>query len=207
MTYDAAAFEEEFAVSRETVERLQSYMALLREWQARMNLVGRSTLDDLWGRHIRDSAQLAHFGRGLWLDIGAGAGFPGLVLAALGAGQIHLVESTAKKCRFLAAAAAVLAVEDRISVVNGRIEAIPAFHADFITARACANVGQLFEWGLRFATPSTRWLLLKGETVEEEVTAARRLFAFESELRPSITDGRGRILVASGVRRLKVGAG
>lgn len=205
MSYGRDEFAAEFAVSRETLAKLDAYAALLVEWQARMNLVGTSTLADLWQRHFRDSAQLAGLAptlghKPIWLDIGAGGGFPGLVLAALGAGEIHLVESIAKKCRFLQTVADTLKLEDAV-IHNARVEALPRFRADVITARACANLAQLFDWGLRFAASSTLWLLPKGAAVDDELAAARKAWIFEAELVPSRTDERGRIVVARGVKR------
>lgn len=205
MSYGPAEFAAEFNVSRETLAKLERYGELLAEWQERMNLVGPSTLPDLWQRHFRDSAQLAELSptlghKPIWLDIGAGGGFPGLVLAALGAGELHLVESIAKKCRFLQAVVDELRLPDAI-IHNSRVEALPRFRADVITARACANLSQLFDWGQRFAASSTLWLLPKGQAVDEELAAARQGWSFDAELVPSRTDERGRIVVARGVRR------
>lgn len=206
MSYGPTEFAAEFAVSRETIAKLERYALLLGEWQARMNLVGPSTLDSIWERHFRDSAQLAplvpRLGHRLrWLDIGAGGGFPGLVLAALAAGEIHLVESIAKKCRFLQAVVDELDLGRTAKVHNARVEAMPAFRADVITARACANLAQLFDWGLRFAASSTLWLLPKGASVDDEIAAARQRYRFEHELVPSRTDERARIVAAKGVTR------
>lgn len=207
MSYGRDEFAAEFGVSRETLAKLDRYGELLTEWQERMNLVGPSTLPNLWERHFRDSAQLASLAprlghRPAWLDIGAGGGFPGLVLAAMGAGTIHLVESIAKKCRFLEAVAAELELGSAAVIHNARVEALPRFRADVITARACANLAQLFDWGLRFAASSTLWLLPKGASVDDELAAARQRFAFDAELVPSRTDERARIVVAKGVKRV-----
>jgi 16S rRNA (guanine527-N7)-methyltransferase len=205
MSYGPDEFAAEFGVSRETLAKLRRYGELLVEWQAQMNLVGPSTLPHLWDRHLRDSAQLAALApvlghRPVWLDIGAGGGFPGLVLATLGAGEIHLVESIAKKCRFLRAVAAELGLDNAV-IHNERVESLARFRADVITARACANLAQLFDWGLRFAASSTLWLLPKGANVDEELATARQRFAFDAELVPSRTDERARIVVARGVKR------
>lgn len=210
-TYDSAAFAREFAVPRETLARLTAYEAALRATQMHTNLVAPSTLADLWNRHMRDSAQLVRLAgprahRRIWLDIGAGGGFPGLVLAAMTDDVVHQVESVGKKARFLKEAGAAMGLGDRHVVHNARIEAMAAFPADLITARACAALDQLFDWGLRFAARSTRWLLLKGATVETEVGAARRRFDFEAELVQSVSDPRGRILLAADVRRRGVRA-
>lgn len=200
------AFAKEFNVPRGTMAKFDRYVALVNDWQMRMNLVGPTTLPSIWDRHIRDSAQLSTL-RGdigsdpLWLDIGAGAGFPGLVLAILGAGRVCLVESTSKKARFLHQVSDDLGLGDRVRVANCRVESLPNFRADFITARACASLTQLFDWGLGFAAHSTSWVLPKGATVEAELAAAACGFDFEASLHPSLTDARGQIVVARGVRR------
>jgi 16S rRNA (guanine527-N7)-methyltransferase len=135
-----------------------------------------------------------------WLDLGSGAGFPALVLARLAPGTFHLVESTAKKCAFLAAAAETLGVADRVVIHNTRIEALPVFAADIVTARACASLSQLFAWGEAFARRG-RWLLLKGRTAADEVAAAARDFTFDHRLVASRTEPQARIVDARTVRR------
>jgi 16S rRNA (guanine527-N7)-methyltransferase len=199
------AFEAEFDVSRETLARLDRYAELLTEWQQRMNLVGPSTLPHVWDRHFRDSAQLlplAGLGRH-WLDIGAGGGFPGLVLAILDPNaRLTLVESITKKCRFLEAVAAETGTARQVAVANVRIENLKAARFDIITARAAAALETLFEWGLRFAGPETRWLLPKGARVQEELASAAKRFHFQHELISSRTDSAARIVVAHSVRPL-----
>lgn len=192
-------------VPRGTIEKLDRYAALLVDWQARMNLVASSTLDTTWTRHFADSAQLATLAgqvddTTVWLDIGSGAGFPALVLAMLLPGHFHLVESTTKKCRFLAVVVDDLDLGGRVTIHNARIEAVPAIAANIVTARACASLAQLFDWGLRHGHDAT-WLLPKGRTAAEEVANANRMFAFTRELVASTTDPDARIVVARGVRR------
>lgn len=198
------AFAQRFNVSRETMEKLDNYEALLRDWQTRMNLVGPSTLSQIWDRHFADSAQLlpvAGLGRG-WLDIGAGAGFPGLVLALLDpTARITLVESIAKKCRFLNEVTEQLGLIDRAVVENRRIETLPPQRFDVITARALASLDQLFDWGLPYAGSGTRWLLPKGVRAAEEIEAATRRFTFDHQLVASLTDPDARIVVVTGVKR------
>lgn len=200
---DRDAFAAQHDVSRETMAQLDCYAALLTEWQQRMNLVGPSTLAHIWTRHFQDSAQLlpiAGLGK-TWLDIGAGGGFPGLVLAILDpSARFMLVESIAKKCNFLRAVAQETGTNDRVTVNNARIEAISASRFDIITARAAAALETLFEWGLRFAGPETRWILPKGARVEEELATAAKRFHFDHMLVPSRTDSAARIVVASNVR-------
>jgi 16S rRNA (guanine527-N7)-methyltransferase len=198
------AFAAAFCVSRETMARFDAYAALLTDWQTRMNLVGPKTLPDIWSRHFADSAQLlaiAGSGR-TWLDFGAGAGFPGLVLALLDpTARLTLVESIAKKCRFLGEAVAVLGLDAQVTIENRRIEALPGQRFDIITARALAALDQLFDWALPYAGSGTRWILPKGARVDDELAVAIKRFAFDYRLEPSKTDDAARIVVASGVKR------
>jgi 16S rRNA (guanine527-N7)-methyltransferase len=201
---DRAAFATAFDVSRETLAQFDAYAALLADWQTRMNLVGPSTLPTIWERHFTDSAQiLALAGNGKsWLDIGAGAGFPGLVIALLDPGAtLTLVESIAKKCRFLDAVITELGLDSRVTIENRRIETLPRAKFDIITARALAALDQLFDWGLPYAGSGTRWVLPKGARVDDELSIASKRFAFDYSLVPSRTDAAARIVVASGVKR------
>ena len=205
MSDDArAAFAAEFDVSRETLAKLDHYAELLTEWQQRMNLVGPSTLPHIWDRHFRDSAQLlAITGTGRsWLDIGAGGGFPGLVLGILDPeSNITLVESITKKCRFLDTVAHETDTAAHVTVANLRIEAMATRRFDIITARAAASLDTLFDWGLRFAGSGTRWILPKGARVQEELATAAQRFHFDHELIPRRTDSDASIVVAKGVKR------
>ena len=200
---ERAAFAAEFDVSRETLARLDRYAELLAEWQQRMNLVGPSTLPHVWDRHFRDSAQLLPIaGTGQrWLDIGAGGGFPGLVIAILDpTANIMLVESITKKCTFLSTVAHETGTNAQIIVANARIEGTKATRFDVITARAAAALETLFDWSLRFAGPDTSWILPKGARVQEELATAAKRFHFDYQLIPSRTDSAARIVVASNVR-------
>lgn len=204
MTDARAAFAAEFDVSRETLAKLDRYAELLAEWQQKMNLVGPSTLPHIWDRHFRDSAQLlpiAGTGRS-WLDIGAGGGFPGLVLGILDpTAQLVLVESITKKCRFLENVASETNILGNVRIQNVRIEALGVSKFDIITARAAASLDVLFDWGLRFAGSGTRWILPKGARVQEELATAAMRFHFDHELIASRTDSDARIVVAKGVKR------
>ena len=192
-------------VSRETLSALNRYVLMLKDWQTKLNLVGPATLPDAWRRHILDSAQLFPLiekpEETVWMDMGAGAGFPGLVMAIMGVGEVHLVESIAKKCRFLEAVVDALGLHDRVIIHNERLESMQRFKADIISARALAKLTQLFDWGHPFAASSTRWLLLKGQDVEAELAEAEQKWAFEYKLHASVSDPRGRIVEAWGVAR------
>ncbi len=199
---DPEAFADAFDVPRGTLDRLARYADLLTEWQGRMNLVGPSTLDDIWGRHFADSAQLARLvpKSAAWLDIGAGGGFPGLVLAAMSWGRFTLVESIAKKCRFLEAVRDALAL-DNVAIINARVEELPTLGVDVATARAAAPLDVLLDWGIRHVRPGGLYVFPKGRRWAEEVDAARTKFSFELETFPSMTDQDARILIARNLKR------
>jgi 16S rRNA (guanine527-N7)-methyltransferase len=195
-------------ITDQAMDRLRMYERLLNEWQARMNLVGPATLPNIWSRHFFDSAQLLSISgdagiSGHWLDMGAGGGFPGLVLAVLGVERLTLVDSTMKKCQFLMAAAEAIGVAGQVSVQNVRIENLSPLSTDYITARACAPLDQLLDWGYRFSRETTRWLLLKGQNVETELTLATKSWILNTTLHISQSDSRGRIIDFSHVARLK----
>jgi 16S rRNA (guanine527-N7)-methyltransferase len=185
---------EEFAakagVSRETLARLKVYADLLADWNARHNLVAKSTLPDLWHRHLWDSAQLLSLlpenARTL-ADLGSGAGFPGLVLAALRPDlQVTLHEATTKKCAFLQAAADHMGL--KVHVRNARLEDLPPHPSDVVTARALAPLPLLLTYAHRFTAPNTVCLFLKGQNVGSELTEASKYWNMQVSQVPSQTD-------------------
>jgi 16S rRNA (guanine527-N7)-methyltransferase len=188
-------FAERFPVSRETLSRLEAYADLLIRWSARINLVGRDTLTDLWRRHLLDSAQLRplvpHTARHL-ADLGSGAGFPGLVLAILGVPGVELVEADTRRCAFLREAVRI--TEAAVTIRPCRIEAVPPHPVDVVTARACAPLDRLLDLARPFLAPDTVCLFPKGERVEEELTLARKRWTMNVSVEPSLSDRRGVIL-------------
>jgi 16S rRNA (guanine527-N7)-methyltransferase len=192
---------EEFAaktgVSRETLARLKTYADLLTEWNARHNLVAKSTLPDLWQRHFWDSAQLAPLlppDTRTLADLGSGAGFPGLVLAALRPDiSVTLHEATTKKCEFLRAAA--VRMDIKAAVENARIEDLPQRAFDVITARAVAPLPLLLKYAHSFFGPNSLCLFLKGQNVGPELTEATKYWNMKASLTPSLTDPSGAIVV------------
>jgi 16S rRNA (guanine527-N7)-methyltransferase len=155
--------------------RLEAYLELLQRWQKAINLVSTASLADPWRRHFLDSAQLiAHLPKPpiRFADLGSGAGFPGLVLAILGAGEVHLVESDRRKCAFLKEAIRLTGAN--AIVHEGRIEAIDPIGADLVTARALAPLAKLLSYAVGHLKPEGICLLLKGKGVEEELTAAKK---------------------------------
>jgi 16S rRNA (guanine527-N7)-methyltransferase len=183
---------------------LERFRGLLEDWNGRMNLVGPSAMAEFWSRHAYDSAQLLALAPEAltWADLGAGAGFPGLVLAIQLKGRpgakVHLVESMAKRCRFLQAAADELALPAEVH--NVRAEDL-SLAVDIVTARACAPLPRLLE----FAWPSLRRggtaLFLKGQDVEAELVEATKSWYFEAELLPSRSGPTGRIVKLERLRR------
>jgi 16S rRNA (guanine527-N7)-methyltransferase len=204
--FGARAFQAETGVSRETLERLETFEALLRDWQTKLNLVAASTLDDVWHRHFYDSAQiepLAPPGASKWLDFGSGAGFPGLVIAILRRDtpdfEMHLTERLARKCDFLRAVAEAVGVP--VKVHHGKIENLQPIQADIVSARACAPLQQLLEFYQRHAAPGAIGLFAKGRSLPEELTQANRTWRLDYDSQPSRTSSEGQILrVRSAVR-------
>lgn len=201
----AEAFQGAFAVSRETIERLRTYEALLRSWQKVINLVSPTTLDEIWHRHFVDSAQLLAFapeGAKNWLDLGSGGGFPGLVLAILLAeknsdARMTLVESDTRKAAFLGEVARKtgLAVEIRGERIEKSATQAKSQIKDVITARALAPLPKLLGLVQPFFYPQTVALFPKGRDAEAEVSEAERQFAFDYTLAPSLTDAQARIVI------------
>lgn len=215
-----AAFQARFAVSRETVARLEVYAALLRRWQKTINLVAPSTVSDVWSRHFADSAQLWALGpagggdagslqgRTLhWLDIGSGAGFPGLVLAILGAETAQsrhtLIESDTRKAAFLREVARSTGVAVEILVQRIEVPRTPAkvTEVNCVTARALAPLPRLLELSAPFFRPDSVGLFLKGREFAAELQAATEDWAFAYDLFPSVTDADARIVRLTALSR------
>ena len=196
-------FFQTIAVSRETADKLRLYADLLKKWQPKINLVGPATIPDLWRRHFLDSAQMfPHLPAGPVLDLGSGAGFPGLVLAVMrgeDADPIHLVESDGRKCAFLREAARLTKASAIIH--NSRIETVEAFEIGAVTARALAPVAVLLGLAESFLTPSVECLFLKGERLEDELTEAGKDWKMTVNRIPSVSDPNGFILSLKEVRR------
>lgn len=188
-------FQDRTDVSRETLERLEIYAAILTKWQNRINLVGPATLPDLWRRHFWDSAQifpiLPPLPLGL-LDFGAGAGFPGLVLAIMGVENVHLVESNGRKCVFLREVARETGTD--VVVHNARIEALEPFPVTVVTARAVAPLSRLVEYALPFMAPGSICLFLKGRHYKDELTETEKTWNIRVHTLNSSVDPEGVIL-------------
>jgi 16S rRNA (guanine527-N7)-methyltransferase len=192
---DAEGFAGLVAVSRETLARLEAYAELLTRWSARINLVGRETLADVWRRHFLDSAQLHALvpqGARSLIDLGSGAGFPGLVLAILGVPGVELVEGDSRKAAFLREAARVTGTA--VTIRACRSAAVPPHAVDVITARALAPLDRLLDLAVLFLGPDSCVLLPKGEHVEQELTVARQRWRMIASRHQSVADPRGVVL-------------
>ena len=203
----AGAFAAAFDVSRETMERLEVHRRLLEQWNSRINLVSRASLGEVWSRHFADSAQLWRLKpppARLWLDLGSGAGFPGLVIAALaaetGEGEIRLVESDQRKAAFLATVIRTAGLP--ATVHNERVETLAPVGADVISARALAPLDSLLAMMEIHLRQGGTGLFPKGASVHKEIAEAAVRWHFEHALHPSLTDPRAAIVEIGATRRV-----
>ena len=191
-----------FDVSRETWEKLELFLRLLVEEMDRQNLISKASAEHIWARHVVDSAQLLLLARQkqggkLWLDLGTGAGFPGMIVALLSNYEVHMVESRARRVAFLEHMVSQLAMTNA-SIIGRRLEAIDSFPVDIISARAFAPLDKLLSLSHRFSTEKTVWLLPKGKNAVRELKglSPKRQKMFHVE--HSLTDPDAGILVGIG---------
>jgi 16S rRNA (guanine527-N7)-methyltransferase len=199
-------FQAASGATQAQMDDLESYRALLQDWNGRMNLVGPSALNEFWLRHAWDSAQLHAYAPAadVWADVGAGAGFPGLVLAVLLKGRagatVHLIESMAKRCRFLSE------VVDRLAlpavVHNARGEDTHLKDVDVVTARACAPMIKLLEFAEPLFDRGATGLFLKGKDAPAEIVEAKKVWRLSVSLFPSRSNPEGNIVKVEGVSRV-----
>jgi len=194
---DAQSFAKAAKATPDQMADLERFLGLLTDWNGRMNLVGPATLPDFWNRHAWDSAQLLRLAPEAltWADLGAGAGFPGLVLAILRKDRpgfhIHLIESMTKRCRFLAEVVTTLGLP--ATVVNERAENL-SLAVDIVTARACAPLHRLLGYARPYLTAGAQGLFLKGQDVVSDMTEAARYWEYEADVVPCLSDPGGRIV-------------
>lgn len=187
-------------VSRETKQRLDQLVVLLRKWNKAINLVSNGSLDDAWSRHIADSAQIFQYSSTSavrWLDIGSGGGFPGLVVACLADEfrkemTVTLVESDQRKATFLRQASSMLGLNVKVEAV--RIEVLPPHFADVISARALAPLDVLCGFANRHLAQGGEALFMKGASFATELTAAQKSWSFDLEGFASQTEPSAAIL-------------
>jgi len=199
---DAAGFAKATGASPTALADLERYRSYLEDWNQRMNLVGPATLEVFWNRHALDSAQLLPLAPDAlrWADLGTGAGLPGIVLAILGKDRpgfhVDLVESMAKRCRFLAEV--VDGLQLPATIHQSRAEDL-SLSVDIVTARACAPLSRLLGYARPYLKRGAVALFLKGQDVAADIEEASKSWDFEADILPSISDVRGRIVR---VRRL-----
>jgi 16S rRNA (guanine527-N7)-methyltransferase len=196
-SFGPEAFQERTGASDAEMDQLRRFRAILAEWNERMNLVGPSALAEFWLRHAYDSAQLAPLAPDAkaWADLGAGAGFPGVVLAILLKKQgvtLHLVDSLLKRCRFLQTVGDDLALP--VQVHHVRAESWSHGGVEIVTARALAPLPRLLTYAEPLLGSGATALFLKGRDVEAELTEARKSWTFHHDLTPSLSDPEGRVL-------------
>ena len=199
---DAESFARASGATPAQLADLERFRALLADWNEKMNLVGPATLEVFWNRHAWDSAQLLQLApeARTWADLGAGAGLPGLVLAILGKGRpgfhVHLVESMAKRCRFLSEVVQELQLP--ATVHNDRAENLQ-LAVDIVTARACAPLARLLGYARPYLKAGAQGFFLKGQDVASELAEASRSWDLEADTVQSLSDPRGQVVR---VRRL-----
>ena len=198
-------FAAELDVSRETINRLQLFLDLLENWQKAINLVGAESLNDVWRRHMFDSAQLMTYlprNAQIITDMGSGAGFPGMILSILLNRPVQLIESSSKKVAFLREAARLSGAQ--VEIHHGRIEQVIAWESDVIVARALAPLTALLAYAepyLRHGNGKTICLFPKGKTVEGELTQAHESWNMSVERFQSLSDSLGTILRIQDISR------
>lgn len=197
-TLTPEAFMKAAEISPAVLEHFIHYEKLLLEWNSKINLVSGSTLPQIWLRHFMDSAQLYPLIKQIRLenpaiaDLGSGAGFPGMVLAMMGAGQVCLIERDTRKAAFLRSLSAQTGI--KVEILNLPIEAIKERSFDIITSRALAEVGELLEITAPLRKPSTVCLFLKGKNLDAELAKAEKQWVMEKHPMPSVSDATGIVL-------------
>jgi 16S rRNA (guanine527-N7)-methyltransferase len=183
-------------ISDSEIAHLESFVKLLLNYNQEYNLIGKSTVEDIWHRHILDSAQLIKFIENKNLivgDFGSGAGFPAIVLSILGIKEIHLIEKSFRKCQFLELAKKIS--PNKIIIHQKKVEEIKGINFDIITSRAFAPLDKLLAVTKPFSKPSCYGLFLKGKSFEKEIVLAKKAGNFYHAAHPSLTSEDGKILI------------
>jgi 16S rRNA (guanine527-N7)-methyltransferase len=194
-------------VSRETFDTLKTFETQVRRWNAAINLVSKNSLDDLWGRHIADSAQVFRAcpsSATSWVDLGSGGGFPGLVVAILAKEakpdlNVTLVEADVRKATFLRQAAQALSL--KMTVLSARIESLSPQKADVLSARALTSLSELLNYAESHLRPEGTAIFPKGARYAEELAQARDAWDFDVEAIPSASDKDAAVLVVRNIQR------
>ena len=186
------------------VDRLARLATLVLQESGRQNLIAPSTLPLIWQRHILDSVQLCEFAPAdavSWIDIGTGAGFPGLATGAIFDGTTVLIEPRARRAAFLSEAVADLGIGDRVSVIQSRSETATPAPARIVSARAVASIDQILAMSAHLRTPATTYILPRGRTGLDELASASARWHGVFHVEQSLTDPDSTIVIARGVAR------
>ncbi|OUR80462.1 16S rRNA (guanine(527)-N(7))-methyltransferase RsmG [Alphaproteobacteria bacterium 46_93_T64] len=189
-------------VSRETMDKFETYVALLKKWQKAINLVSKATLPDVWERHVLDSFQILKYAPstgGVWIDMGSGAGFPALIVAMASDFDVHVIESDQRKCQFMREVSRETSTP--ITIHTKRIDAVEPFPATVISARALASLEKLLEFADPFSTQDTLLLYLKGQDVDAELTNAAKCWRMDPIKHQSLSSSEGSVLELRNVSR------
>lgn len=199
-------------VSRETENKLECYLETLIKWNSKINLVSQKTIENAWERHFLDSAQLVKYipeNTKKVVDIGSGAGFPGVVLATLKGDfnldfETNLVESDSRKCAFLQEVVRVCDVS-KVRIFNSRIEKNKDLNGDVVTARALADLNLLLDYSYNYITKYGKYIFLKTQNIDKELHEAQKSWIFDYSLEPSITDENGAIIIVENLKKIEKG--
>lgn len=202
MTEDEAIAWLDRSVPRETISRLEQFVSIVIAESSAQNLISAASVEHIWARHIVDSAQLMSHAPagGRWIDLGSGAGFPGMVVGILGGHHVTLVETRAKRVAVLAGVVDALGLADRVTICAGKVERVQEMPFDIISARAFAPLDRLLDTAHHLTSPATRWILPKGRSAAAELEVARGSWQGRFSTVPSITDPEAAIILAENVR-------
>ncbi len=189
-------------INQAAINNIEDFVILLLKENHNFNFIGKSTISDIWDRHILDSAQILQYidDKNVKIaDLGTGAGFPGVVISILGAREVHLIEKSVRKCEFLRKAK--MLSPNRLYVHQARIEEIEEQKFDVLTSRALASLEKLLDYNLKFVKNDGYGLFLKGKNLNEEIEVAKKIFDFKYELFPSLTSDESAIIKVWEVRK------
>ena len=193
-----------FLINKKQHDKIENFLTKLKENNAHTNLVGKSTLLDPWNSHVLDSLQIQNFinNKNLSiLDMGTGAGFPGIILSLFGYKHLTLVDSNGKKINFLNMIKDEMKLD--LNIIKKRLENLEDLKFDIITSRALSNLSQLLSYSQKFIKKNTVLIFLKGKTVNEEIIDAQKKWKFEFSTHKSISDERGSLLIIRNFRKYK----
>lgn len=193
-----------FLINKKQEFFFETYLGALKEYNAHTNVVGKSTLEDPWTKHFLDSLQVSSFVENKTtsiIDMGTGAGFPGLVLSIIGYSNVTLVDSSSKKIKFLTEVKKKLNLNTKI--ILGRVEKQSNRKFDIVTCRALASLEKLISYSQKFIKKNTVLIFLKGKTVNEEIEQAQQKWSFQFEKHQSISDSRGSIITIKDSKKIK----